>query len=325
MTQAHALCPHAMQVHHIERETADVWTLSLINHDVYAYQPGQYALVSINNGATVRAYTLSSTPGQSRFTTITVRRLADGQGSRWLTEQVKAGDILWLSEAQGDFTCARRTAERYLFLAAGCGITPVMSMCRWLLANHPQTDIQVIYSVRSPDDIIFAKQWHLLQSRLRLTLFAELQSVAPVIAGRLTRARLATLAPDIALRQVMACGPAPYMEQVRQDAEALGAQSFQQEYFHTPGTVSQQQLTITQASSLRHFSAPVGVSLLKAMEDNHIPVNAACRAGVCGCCKTRILDGQHSSTSAMTLSPQEINDGYVLACSCRLTGDVVIA
>lgn len=325
MTQAHALCTHAMQVHHIERETADVWTLALINHDVYAYQPGQFALVSINNGEIVRAYTLSSTPGQSRFITITVRRLADGLGSRWLTGQVKVGDILWLSEAQGDFTCVRQPAERYLFLAAGCGITPIMSMCRWLLANQPQTDVQVIYSVRSPDDIIFTKQWTLLRSRLRLTVFAEQQSIKPIIAGRLTRAQLKTLAPDIALRRVMACGPAPYMDLVRQDAEALGAQSFQQEYFHTPAVASQQQLTITRAGSLRHYSAPVGVSLLQAMENNHLPITAACRAGVCGCCKTRILAGRHSSTSVMTLSPQEIDDGYVLACSCRLAGDVVIA
>ncbi|WP_250666912.1 FAD-binding oxidoreductase, partial [Escherichia coli] len=92
------LCPNRMQIHSIIQETADVWTINLINHDFYMYSPGQYALVSIKNSDEVmRAYTLSSSPGQSRFISITVRRLADGMGSNWLTRSVKEGDYLWLS------------------------------------------------------------------------------------------------------------------------------------------------------------------------------------------------------------------------------------
>lgn len=80
----------------------DVWTINLINHDFYTYDPGQFALVSIeNSGDTLRAYTLSSSPGLSPFITITVRRLDNGMGSNWLTQSVKPGDYLWLSDAQG--------------------------------------------------------------------------------------------------------------------------------------------------------------------------------------------------------------------------------
>lgn len=81
------LCSNRMQVHSITQETPDVWTISLVNHDFYPYQPGQYALVSIaNSEETLRAYTISSSPGLSRFITLTVRRLDDGVGSRWLTQ-----------------------------------------------------------------------------------------------------------------------------------------------------------------------------------------------------------------------------------------------
>jgi len=325
MFAPHGLCTHAMQVHHIEQETPDVWSLSLINHDVYAYEPGQYALVSINNSETLRAYTLSSTPGQSRFVTLTVRRLENGSGSGWLTQRVKTGDYLWLSDARGDFTCTRQEDERYLFLAAGCGVTPIMSMCRWLAANRPRADVQVIYSVRSPEEVIFAKTWPALQPWLRLTLFVGQQAVLPMIAGRLSREQLAALVPDIATRRVMACGPAPYRDQVEKDATALGATDFVQERFHTAAVTGTQQLKITVARLRREFSAPVGVTLLAALEANNVPVNAACRAGVCGCCKTRILTGRYAAASAMTLSPAEIAEGYVLACSCRLEGDVAIA
>lgn len=119
----------------------------------------------------------------SRFITLTVRRLDDGIGSRWLTQTLKVGDYLWLSDAQGEFTCANAVSDRYLMAAAGCGVTPIMSMCRWLLANKPQTDIHVIFNVRNPLQVIFAREWQDLVQRypqqLHLTLMAEFDA-APV-------------------------------------------------------------------------------------------------------------------------------------------------
>ncbi|WP_413733477.1 NADH oxidoreductase [Sodalis sp. RH21] len=326
MTMPSPLCPYRMQVHHIIQETPDVWTLALINHDFYPYLPGQFALVSIDNGAAVRAYTLSSSPGQSRFITLTVRRLADGLGSRWLTQRVKPGDYLWLSAAQGEFTCRDPASDRYLFLAAGCGITPIMSMCRWLAANRPAADVQVIYCVRSPEDIIFAATWLALGNWLRLTVFTELDAGEVYQPGRLHREALRALAPDIAARTVMACGPAPWMEQQEADARALGAENVVLERFHTPAPAAAAGLlTITRSRPLAAFSAPVGLSLLAALEAEKVPVNAACRAGVCGCCKTRITAGRYRTTSTMTLSEQDIADGYVLACSCYPQSDIVLA
>ena len=100
MTMPTSQCPWRMQVHHIHQETPDVWTLSLLCHDYYPYRAGQYALVSVRNSAeTLRAYTLSSTPGVSEYITLTVRRIDEGTGSQWLTREVKRGDYLWLSDA----------------------------------------------------------------------------------------------------------------------------------------------------------------------------------------------------------------------------------
>ena len=94
MTMPTSQCPWRMQVHHIHQETPDVWTLSLICHDYYPYRAGQYALVSVRHSAdTLRAYTISSTPGVSEYITLTIRRIDDGAGSQWLTRDVKRG--LW--------------------------------------------------------------------------------------------------------------------------------------------------------------------------------------------------------------------------------------
>ena len=76
MTMPTHQCPWRMQVHHIHQETPDVWTISLLCHDYYPYRAGQYALVSVRNSAdTLRAYTISSTPGVSEYITLTIRRL----------------------------------------------------------------------------------------------------------------------------------------------------------------------------------------------------------------------------------------------------------
>jgi len=311
-----------MQVHHIQQETPDVWTLSLLCHDYYPYRAGQYALVSIRNSAEqMRAYTISSTPGVSEYITLTIRRLDGGLGSEWLTRDVKRGDYLWLSDAQGEFTCDNKTSDKLLLLAAGCGVTPIMSMRRWLAKYRPQVDVQVIFSVRSPQDVIFADEW----KNYSVTLVAENNATAGFLAGRLTQEILRSV-PDLAARTVMTCGPAPYMDQVEKDVKALGVTQFFNEKFFTPvAEAATSGLTFTKLQPAKTFYGPVGTTLLEAFESNKVPVNAACRAGVCGSCKTKVMSGKYSVTSTMTLTPQEIAEGYVLACSCHPESDLVLA
>lgn len=333
MTMPNNLCPNRMQIHSIVKETSDVWTINLINHDFYTYSPGQYALVSIKNSDDVmRAYTLSSSPGESRFISITVRRLQNGAGSGWLTQEVKPGDYLWLSAAQGEFTCANVSSNQYLMLAAGCGVTPIMSMTRWLMANRPETNVKVLFNVRDDKQVIFADEWQRLvenyPSRLQLCIMAETPDNGGIAEGRLNEDKLIALVPDISSRVVMTCGPVPYMQNAQKFAAGLGvpANHFFMERFSTEPEVvdSADTLTLKIRQRLVDFKVPVGISLLSALEQNKQPVIAACRAGVCGSCKTKVLSGKYTTTSTMTLTKEEIEAGYVLACSCQLQGDVEI-
>ena len=322
MTMPTEHCPYRMQVHHICQETPDVWTLALICHDFYPYKAGQHALVSIRNSPdTLRAYTLSSTPGVSEYITLTVRRIDGGAGSRWLTHDVKRGDYIWLSAAEGDFTCENHPADKYLLLAAGSGVTPIISMRRWLAKNRPQAEVHVFFSVRSPNDVIFADEWR----HYPATMIAEQGQVQGFIPGRLTPALLETIT-DIADYTVMTCGPAPYMDFVERTVRDLGVTRFYREQFFVPkAQTTGQNLTFRKLQPAQEFHAPVGMTLLDAMESHKVPVTAACRAGVCGCCKTRVVSGNYTTTSTMTLTEQEIADGYVLACSCHPTSDLVLA
>ena len=293
MTMPTSQCPWRMQVHHIHQETPDVWTLSLICHDYYPYRAGQYALVSVRHSAdTLRAYTISSTPGVSEYITLTIRRIDDGAGSQWLTRDVKRGDYIWLSDAR-----------------------------RWLAKNRPHADVQVIFSVRSPEDVIFAEEWR----NYPVTLVAEHNAVHGFVPGRLSRELLQSV-PDIAHRTVMTCGPAPYMAIVEEEVKALGVTRFFKEQFFTPvAEAATSGIQFTKLQPAQTFFGRVGTTLLEALESNKVPVVAACRAGVCGCCKTKVVSGEYTVTSTMTLSDAEIAEGYVLACSCHPQGDLVLA
>jgi len=169
--------------------------------------------------------------------------------------------------------------------------------------------------------VIFADEWH----DYPVTLVAENNATKGFIAGRLTPEILAAV-PDIASRTVMTCGPAPYMEMVEQQVKALGVTRFFKEKFFTPvAAPSEGGLKFTKLQPAGEFRAPVGATLLEALESNKIAVNAACRAGVCGCCKTQVISGEYRVDSTMTLTEEEIAQGYVLACSCHPQGDLVLA
>jgi NADH oxidoreductase Hcr len=116
------------------------------------------------------------------------------------------------------------------------------------------------------------------------------------------------------------------MEWVEKEVQALGVSAFYAEKFFTPVAAPVESgLKFTTLKPLREFYAPVGSSLLAAMESNKVQVNAACRAGVCGSCKTKVESGEYTVSSTMTLTDAEVANGYVLACCCHPQGDLVLA
>ena len=105
-----------------------------------------------------------------------------------------------------------------LMLAAGCGVTPIMSMTRWLLANRPETHVQVIFNVRTPRDVIFADEWRALSahySQLNLTLMAESDATEAFLSGRITREILEQLCPCLLYTSVSALKRKPLFSHPR--------------------------------------------------------------------------------------------------------------
>jgi|GEM_PF-213301 len=341
MQSPSALCPNAVTVQSIQQETTDVHTLTLHCHNKFNYLPGQYVFVCINNNSNViRAYTLSSSPisysnNMGNDLRLTVRHIENGIGSTWLTQQVKVGDTLWLSDAQGDFTCSTIVYSNYLMLAAGCGITPIISMTRWLLHHNQAQHITVLYHVKTQADVIFSTEWQALSKshpNLSLFIITTQEKNAVAFSGRLSEEQLRYYVPNMSNQTVMCCGPEAYMQQGKLFCQNLGIpeERFHQEYFYQVNAACSEENATVSLANIRinkqalDFTVPVGTTLLHALEQHDVPIFAACRAGVCGSCKTKIQSGDYSTNSQFALTEDEIKLGYVLACSCTVKGDLII-
>jgi len=322
----------------------------------FDYKPGQFMtfVLDINGEQVCRSYTLSSSPSRPYSLMVTIKRVAGGLVSNYLIDHLQPGQRVRVLQPTGQFNLVDIPAAKYLFLSAGCGITPMYSMSRYLTDTQIDADIAFVHSARSDADIIFKSSLETMANRFNaFKLSYALESAAasllfsPKISfdiGRLTAQMLQTLVPDVAERTVYLCGPEPYMQAVKALLAELNfdMSRLHHESFATAEKAARNQLMQAKSSETDEnpqaeaFTLPIfnlaigdrstkltqGQSLLEGIESEGLPVIAACRSGVCGACKCQVLEGETTSTSVMTLSPAEIDAGFVLACSTTLTSDV---
>lgn len=203
----------------------------------FVFEPGQFITLEleIDGEAINRCYTISSPPTRPHTISITVKRVPGGKVSNWLHDNLHAGMQVRVLGPSGEFTCARHPARKFLFLSAGSGITPLMSMSR---AHHElgeDSDIVFVHSARTPDDIIFARELDLIasnQAHFRTAFVCERVGARtnwPGVTGFLTLPLLRLIAPDFMEREIFTCGPAPYMQAVR---KLLDEGGFDRNHYH---------------------------------------------------------------------------------------------
>ncbi|WP_404987775.1 FAD-binding oxidoreductase [Caballeronia sp. LZ043] len=224
---------------HVRQETHDVksFFFKAPGERAFVFEPGQFITLELDiDGEQInRCYTISSAPTRPHTISITVKRVPGGKVSNWLHDTVVAGTTVRVLGPSGEFTCARHPARKYLFLSAGSGVTPLMSMSR---AHHElgeDADIVFIHSARTPDDIIFARELELIasnQKNFRASFVCErvgARTSWPGVTGFLSLPLLKLIAPDYLEREVFTCGPAPYMKAVR---DLLDEGGFDRKHYH---------------------------------------------------------------------------------------------
>ncbi|MFT4152008.1 MAG: FAD-binding oxidoreductase, partial [Paracoccaceae bacterium] len=174
----------------------------------FDYQPGQFITLDLPGAGVSRTYTISSSPSRPLSISITVKAGPGSVGTRWMLDHLKPGMRLKAHGPAGAFTFLRHPARKYLFISAGSGITPLMSMTTWAWDSGEMPDIVFVHAARRPSDMIFRSRLEQFATRvpglqLRFTVEdVEPFTVWPGYRGRLSQIMLGLMAPDYLEREV---------------------------------------------------------------------------------------------------------------------------
>jgi ferredoxin-NADP reductase len=314
----------------------------------FRYEAGQFVTlqVEIDGALHTRCYTLSSSPSRPVCLTITVKAEPGGKVSNWLHQHLKVGDRVQARGPSGIFSVQHRPAPKYLFLAGGVGITPLMSMTRWLFDLGRHTDVCFVQCARTPADLLFRSELEAISARVsefRVALVCEKPNPFGAwtgYRGRLNQLMLELIAPDYFEREIFCCGPEPYMKAVRGILQAAGFDMlrYHEESFQVPVHVeaetrrhadeaqgnSRQSATVRFAASAREMVCTGDQTVLDVAREAGLVIPSACLFGVCGTCKVRKLEGEVHMLQNGGISDEDVAAGWLLACCARPLGNLVL-
>lgn len=290
------------------------------------YKAGSHIHVEIasDEGVIRRTYTLSSSPKDADTHSITVKRVKDGLASNWLFDHFRVGDAFKVSQPQGDFVLPYQPSGKLLLLSAGSGVTPVMSMLRYLALTGNRSDIAFLHYAQSPEDIIFHKEiMQLAGTHPGVKPYFSVErmpseNVAPEIEqGRINQAQLTRLVPDVMEREIYLCGPQPFMKATM---EILSSLDFNPTQLHfenftrdrSASTALGYQADLTFSSIVKTVSSSSSKTILEEAEAAGLKPQSACRMGICRTCRCKKQSG---ITVNLVTGEQSTRDGdYILPC-----------
>lgn len=342
-----------LEVIGVTEEAPDVRTFTFRSdaQTWFRYKPGQFVTLELPVGPEplLRTYTLSSSPSRPFSIAVTAKAQPGSVGTRWMFDNLKPGAHVRAYGPAGGFTHHDHPAGKYLFISAGSGVTPMMSMLRWFSDCAPWSDVAFVNCARRPEEIIFRKELELLGSRmpgLSLGFLIEERSSRESWfghMGRIDAVRLPLLSPDFREREVFCCGPEPFMRAVRGMLEASGFDMahYHQESFAAPtpapapvdvealaaedGAPVQEALPIRFSLSDASGECLPGQTILQAARAAGVRIPAACEFGLCGTCKTMKLSGEVEMAHNGGILDDEIADGFILACCSKPLTAVEVA
>jgi NADH oxidoreductase Hcr len=309
----------------------------------FEFKPGQFLTIGVEIDSKVeyRAYSMSSIPNEQSVE-LTIKRVDGGKVSNHLIDHLDIGDVVTSLRPEGKFNstdCQHR--NKITLISAGCGITPVMSMAKQWLETKADVDINFVHIARNKTSIIFAEQLKNLSTDNRnfhANLLLKNAEGTEYREGKINKETLQELCPDLQQSTVFLCGPVQFMEDVKgyvQNSD-FDMNHFFEESFSPAEPVTQ----VDEVKGEEHTDDAVNISvpdfgfemktgkgtlLIDALEKGGIPVIAACRSGVCGSCKCKVAVGTVQSSSQETLTADEIEQGFVLACSSTVTANVEVS
>ncbi len=324
----------SLKLSNITRQTDDTVTLRfpLSGRMPLGAKPGQFLTFDwvVDGKKLPRSYSISSSPLRTDYVEVTVKQ--QGVISTFLNRDAKVGLQVEAHGPFGQFYFDEMKHRSIVLFAGGSGITPIMSMLRYIEEAAPNTEITMFYAVRSERDIIFKEDLVGLQKRLPRFQYQIVASSPGAewrgARGRLDRALIEQQLPEIGQQTFFLCGPPAFMAGMKDILTSLGvpAEQVRQERFtfgvpvwSPPATST---CSVDFAKSGRKFECSASETLLAVAETHGIDIPSSCRVGQCGTCATRVLDGEVEMEVDDGLEPALRAQGYRLMCVGRARGAV---
>lgn len=309
-----------LQVTDVQAEARDVVLVELRAPDgamLPSFEPGAHLEVELPNGM-IRHYSLTNDSRERDRYVVGVGRAANGRGgSAFVHQSVRCGLRLTTSQPRNNFALDA-TAESYLFLAGGIGVTPVMSMIRWCEARSRPW--RLVYATRNCQRTAFYEALREYGSRVHFHFDDQAGAVLDV------REWLAGLSGG---QHVYCCGPQALMQAVRSHAAHIPARNVHFEYFAAPGVAD---AAAPAGSAFRvelrrrglSLLVPPDRSVLEALEANGVKVPFSCREGLCGTCETVVCEGEVEHCDYVLSQEQRAAGKSMMVCVSRARSPVLV-
>jgi ferredoxin-NADP reductase len=331
--------PLVLQLVRTERQTHDSVSLRFRINGAQGLRgrPGQFFTFDwlLDGQKLARSYSISSSPTQTGFVEIAVKKQTEGRVSSFLNERAAIGLTVEARGPLGRFCFQENEHKEITLFAGGSGITPLISILRYIDDLCLDTKATLFYSVRTPRDIIFERELELLKQRLPnfqlVVVVTKPEAGWTGPTGRFDREFVIERLRDVSNLTCFLCGPEGFMNHVKDLLISLGVDKRRilQERFGgktlSPSVAvdsEQPSGSVEFSKSNKRAALHACQSLLDVAEVNGIAIPYSCRQGQCGTCAVRLLQGDIQMDCEDGLDPALKAQGYVLTCVARGTGEV---
>ncbi|QBX56444.1 phenylacetate-CoA oxygenase/reductase subunit PaaK [Nocardioides seonyuensis] len=331
---------HQLRVADVQRLTDDSAAITFeVPDDLreeFAFRPGEALTLrrTLDGEEHRRTYSICAPAGARPR--IGVREIPGGLFSSWLVRDLEPGQRVEVARPSGSFRADPATPGRHLCIAAGSGITPMLSIAASVLTN-PGSSVTLLYGNRETTSVMFAEELGDLKDlhgpRLDLVhvLSREPRDVE-LFSGRLDADRLRRLLPlkvDVAaLDHVWLCGPLGLISDAREVLAELGVEPakvhFELFFVDEPPPVLRHpdrvvegvtsEVTVVLDGRTTTTPVPRTHTLLDSAQSTRSDLPFACKGGVCGTCRAQVRAGEVDMVRNYALEPHEVDEGFVLTC-----------
>ena len=339
-----------LRVGSIINETPNVKTFRLLSSSrerflPFTFVPGQFLNLAfwIGGARMNRSYSISSSPNQREYVDLTVRREPRGAVSRHIVDLLKVGDTIEAGGPVGKFTFDGTEADSIVLISGGVGITPMVSISRYLTEESWPGDIYFVYACRTPADYILADAIKALQHEnpklhVVITMTRPEGTNWKGLRGHLTKELLTQNVPKLTSRRIHLCGPIPMMDATKALLAELGVppEQLKTEAFGTPkpnpaaaGTTAKPIASatgplVTFSNNNKSAKIQDGQTVLELSEELGIGIQFSCRVGTCGVCKVMMTSGEVTMAVEDSLDADDKSNGIILACQAIPKGEIAV-